>query len=152
MHPIKVSFIDSDDIDIKMNENFKSIEPALDKYIIGPFILLLFIAVLLASGCDRAETKKEQIYGKYRAYSEDPRDQRFLAAEDNYLEIKADKIVYQTTINQKPKFYFEGRYQLNSKTLELEIEWKEGKLPKKLKIEKDSENLFIKIGNTFYIR
>lgn len=111
-------------------------------------ILILLIGSIFFVSC-RQDTYS--IQGTYRIYSEDPMVKLFIAGQDTYIRIQDDgKIIYNTTINQKPKFHNEGTYTLDEKTNTLEIKWDSGKLPTKLTVEKEKEDYLIRIGETIY--
>lgn len=112
-------------------------------------ILLTLIAVLLFFN----KREPSAVYGSYKIYSNDPMVNKFTSGQDIYLKINNDRtIIYHTTINGKPKFHNTGVFTLDEKTNTLAIQWKDGKLPSKLKIEKQKENYVIKIGATVYAK
>lgn len=101
----------------------------------------------------KEEAPDAEITGKYVATSEDPQARAFLAGENNFIEIRNDKtILYNTTINQKPKFYFEGTFSFDDVSRVLSIKWEKGKLPNQLKVEDDGRFYVIRIGNTAFIK
>ncbi|MFV8271281.1 hypothetical protein ACNQGP_15285 [Flavobacterium sp. GT2N3] len=112
-------------------------------------ILLTLIAVLLFFN----KREPSSVYGSYKIYSNDPTVNKFTSGQDIYLKVNNDRtIIYHTTINGKQKFHNTGVFILNEKTNTLAIQWKDGKLPSKLKIEKQKENYVIKIGTTVYMK
>ena len=89
--------------------------------------------------------------GKYKMYSDDPDVNRFVFFENNYIELNKDNtIVYNSTINSKPKFNFKGTYTYDIGSNTLNITWTEGKLPNTLKIETKNKDHIIKIGQSTY--
>lgn len=113
------------------------------------FILLILLSTF--SSCSENEADPASIFGKYKNYSEDPSINNQLINEDNYIEIKKENtIVYNTTINSKPKFNFKGNYTYDKAANTLIIEWSGGNLPVILKIEKVGKDQIIRIGDTFY--
>ncbi|UOK42294.1 MULTISPECIES: hypothetical protein [Flavobacterium] len=119
-------------------------------FIAASFLLLItFIAVVLFFNKKEPST----VYGSYKIYSNDPMVNKFTSGEDIYLKVNNDRtIIYHTTINGKLKFHNTGVFTLDEKTNTLGIRWKEGKLPSKLKIEKQKENYVIKVGTTVYMK
>ena len=114
-------------------------------------ILFLSIQSIVLFACSNVDPDNVGIYGKYKSYSEDPAVNRYLINEDNYIQINKDNtIVYNTTINGKPKFNFKGTYTYDKVSDTLTIKWAEGKIPDKLKIELSGKDQIIKIGETFY--
>lgn len=112
------------------------------------FRLLLFISLLLSCSDN---TGSLPIYGKYKMLSNDPAISRFIANEDNYIQVNTNKtIVYNSTINNKPKFNFKGEYSYDKESNTLHIKWTGGKLPDQLKIEISGEDYIIRIGETVY--
>ena len=129
-----------------MKRNSTILNPGCMKAI--PFLSILSV-VLFA--CPNVDSGNTGIYGKYRSYSEDAAVNRYLINEDNYIQINKDNtIVYNTTINGKPKFNFKGTYTYDKVSDTLTIKWTEGKIPDKLKIELTGKDQIIKIGETFY--
>jgi hypothetical protein len=112
------------------------------------FPLLLFITLLLSCADN---TGSLPIYGKYKMFSNDPAVSQFITNEDNYIQVNPDNtIVYNSTINNKPKFNFKGAYTYEKESNTLNVKWTEGKLPDKLKIEISGEDQIIRIGETAY--
>lgn len=112
-------------------------------------ILLTLITVLLFF----IKREPSAVYGSYKIYSNDPMVNKFISGQDIYLKINSDRtIIYHTTINGKQKFHNTGVFTLDEKTNTLAIQWKDGKLPSKLKIEKQGEGFVIKIGTTVYMK
>jgi len=111
------------------------------------FIILAFTSFFLPA-CKR---NSSAVYGTYKIYSDDPAVRMFITGQDNYIKLNDDQtIIYHTTINDKPKFHIEGAFTLDKKSDEITVQWKSGKLPGKLKIEKQGEDYVIKIGSTLY--
>jgi len=74
-----------------------------------------------------------------------------MVGEDTYLKVNNDHtIIYNSTMNGKQRFHFEGNFRLDDKTNTLTIQWKEGKLPDTLKIINVGPDYIIQIGNTTY--
>jgi len=91
------------------------------------------------------------VFGTYKIYSEDPSVKRWIAGENTYLKLSNDyTIVYNSTINGKQKFHFDGNFVLDQKTNELTIEWKQGKLPTKLQVQQVGSDYIIQVGTTTY--
>ena len=110
-------------------------------------LLLCFVTLLLSC----SSNKDEDIYGKYKMFSDNPEINRFIAFEDNYIQVnKNNTIVYNSTINTKPKFNFKGEYTYDKTSNTLQVKWYDGKLPDKLQIELKDEDHVIKIGETSY--
>ena len=110
---------------------------------------LLFITLLLS--CSDNNSGSLPIHGKYKMFSNDPAISRFIAAEDNYIQVNNDNtIIYNSTINGKPKFNFKGDYAYDPVAKTLTIQWAEGKLPAQLKVELADGEHIIKIGETSY--
>ncbi|HJS54179.1 MAG TPA: hypothetical protein VJ765_06525 [Chitinophagaceae bacterium] len=113
--------------------------------------LHLLCITLLLSCSDN--TGSLPIYGKYKMFSNDPAVRQFIANEDNYIQVNPDKtIVYNSTINNKPKFNFKGEYDYEKESGTLNIKWTAGGLPAQLKIEVTEEDYIIRIGETTYKR
>ena|SRR5215510_10143237 len=114
------------------------------------FFLPAFLFSLMMS-CSNPGDSPSSIYGKYKAFSNNPSINQFIINEDNYIMLNDDKaIIYHTTINGKPKFNFKGRYDYMKESGTLNIKWEEGKLPDQLRIEKSGEDYLITIGETLY--
>jgi hypothetical protein len=110
---------------------------------------LLFISLLLS--CSDSNSDSSSIHGKYKMFSDDPAISRFIANEDNYIRVNNDNtIVYNSTINGKPKFNFKGNYTYDPLSKTLTVQWAEGKLPAQLKVELADGEHIIKIGETSY--
>lgn len=110
---------------------------------------LLFITLLLS--CSDNNSASLPIVGKYKMFSNDPAISRFIAFEDNYIQVNNDNtIMYNSTINGKPKFNFKGDYTYDSVSKTLTVQWAEGKLPAQLKVELADGEHIIKIGETSY--
>src|SRR5204863_5532123 len=106
------------------------------------FLFLISVAVFLSCG-----KRTMPLFGTYRIYSEDPSVKRWIAGENTYIKLNNDKtIVYNSTINGKQKFHFEGEFVLDEKTNTLTIQWKAGKLPEKMQIRKIGTDYVIEIG------
>ena len=73
-----------------------------------------------------------------------------LANQEIYLEVKDDSIAYSQTVNEKMAFHHKGQYTVDEKTNTMDVKWKTGKLPNKLKIVKLDGAYVIKIGNDIY--
>src|SRR4030095_2353205 len=115
------------------------------------FIGLFSIAIMmfLFLSCNNKSTPA--IVGTYRIYSEDPSIQRWIAGEDTYFKLNDDHtIIYNSTINGKPKFNFDGNFVLDQKTNELTIDWNQGKLPNKLQVQQVGSDYIIQVGTTTY--
>jgi len=113
--------------------------------------ILLCLMLISFFACRNNDDRSSFIYGKYRLFSTDPSIQQFTTGENTFIEIAKDQtIVYNSTINNKPKFKFTGTYKFNKETNTLTIQWKEGKLPGTLKIETADDGYVIKIGDTQY--
>jgi len=111
-------------------------------------ILLLTIVVAILLSCNR---RRPAVVGTYKMYSDDPSVQAWIAGENTYIKLNSDNtIVYNSTINGKQKFHFNGSFVLDEKTNELTIQWKEGKLPDKLLVQQIGPDYFIQIGTTKY--
>lgn len=113
---------------------------------------VLFCLMLISFfACHNNDEPSSFIYGKYRIFSTDPSMQQFTSGENTFIEIMKDgTIIYNSTINNKPKFNFTGTYQFNKETSTLTIQWKEGKLPGILGVETVDDGYIIKIGDTQY--
>lgn len=95
--------------------------------------------------------KTSNILGTYRIYSNDPAVQQWIVGENTYLKLNSDNtIIYNTTMNGKQRFHFEGKFTLDRSTNTLTIQWQDGKLPNKLKIEEEGSDYIIRIGTTTY--
>ena len=130
-----------------MFERPKKMSPIVTKN--HAFITFLLIIFLLS--CSDSREDSMSIYGKYKMFSDDPNISRFIANEDNFIQVNKDKtIIYNSTINNKPKFNFTGSYTLEENSNILAITWTEGKLPDTLKIELINDYHIIKIGETSY--
>lgn len=114
------------------------------------FFLLPAVTGILIACSDNTSNSLPPL-GKYKMYSDDPQVNRFIAFENNYIEINKDNtIVYNTTINTKPKFNFKGSYTYDEKSNTLNIAWYQGKLPNALKIETEGKKYIIRIGESTY--
>ena len=112
-------------------------------------VMLLYISLLLSCSDNRGETLP--IHGKYKMFSSNPSISQFIANEDNYIQVNKNKtIIYNSTINMKPKFNFKGEYTYEKESNTLLIKWSDGKLPEKLQIEVIEGDHIIKIGETSY--
>lgn len=120
------------------------------KIVIGMAVIVLVAStVFLLFSLSQAPLMPLQVHGIYRIYSDDPAIKLYIQNQNTYIKLNPDKtIVYNTTINGKPKFHFEGTYRQQHG--EIVIEWKDGKLPSKLSIEKKGDDQVIKIGSTMY--
>ena len=115
------------------------------------YALLLLLCITFLLSCSDYSDEASSIYGKYKMFSSDPAISQFIAHEDNYIQVSKDKtIVYNSTINGKPKFNFKGDYTYDREANTLLIKWVSGKLPDKLKIEEIEGERLIKIGETSY--
>jgi len=102
---------------------------------------------MIFSSCN----KSSNILGTYRIYSNDPEVRRWIIGENTYLKLNSDNtIVYNSTMNGKQRFHFEGKFTLDKSTNTLTIQWQDGKLPSKLKIEETGSDYIIHIGTTTY--
>jgi len=110
------------------------------------FVVFLWTITILPS-CG----KTSNVLGTYRIYSNDPAVQQWIVGENTYLKLNSDNtIIYNSTMNGKQRFHFEGKFKLDESTKTLTIEWKEGKLPSKLQIEEKGSDYIIQIGTTTY--
>lgn len=122
------------------------------KLITSACILILSVAII-SLACSDSKDRSPNIYGTYIIYSDDPQLKRFTEGQDTYIRLNKDKtIVYNSTINYKPKFNFKGNFTFDEKTNTLTIEWKSGKLPDKITVEKKEEDYLIRIGKTVYLK
>jgi len=115
-------------------------------------IVTLFCLMLISFfACHNNDDPSSFIFGRYKLFSNDPSLQQFTSGENTFIEIGKDEtIIYNSTINNKPKFNFSGTYKFNKKTNTLAIEWKDGKLPAVLKVETVNDGYVIRIGDTQY--
>jgi hypothetical protein len=112
------------------------------------FLLMLSITVTATLFCNKTTSP---VFGTYKMYSDDPALYEWMAGENTYLKLNTDKtIVYNSTINGKQKFHFEGNFTLDEGTNELTIQWKQGTLPSKLQVQKIGGNKIILVGITTY--
>jgi hypothetical protein len=112
-------------------------------------ITMLVLGVLLLASVKQEQSATLPVQGIYRIYSDDPAVRLYIQEQNTYLKLNANQtIVYNTTINGKQKFYFEGTY--THRNNEISIKWKDGKLPSNLTIEKKGDDQIIKIGSTMY--
>jgi hypothetical protein len=112
-------------------------------------VTMLVLGVLLLASVKQEQSANVPVQGIYRIYSDDPAIRLYIQEQNTYIKLNADQtIVYNTTINGKPKFYFEGTY--THRNNEISIKWKDGKLPSNLTIEKKGDDQIIKIGSTMY--
>ena len=110
-------------------------------------LLLCFVTLLLSC----SSNKNQDIYGKYKMFSDNPDVSRFIAFEDNYIQVNKDNtIIYNSTINTKPKFNFKGDYAYDKTSNTLQVKWSDGNLPDKLQIELKDGDHIIKIRETTY--
>ena len=131
---------------VLMSKHKKSIHVLL--IIVASTLMLVF-----SSSCRRSEEVPSIILGKYRLFSSDPSLQRFIQNENNFIEIKKDNtITYHSTINGKEKFNFSGDFIYDKINKKLSIEWKAGKLPSTLKIDKTGDDHIIWINETAYVK
>ncbi len=115
------------------------------------FLLLLPAFTTILISCTDSASNNLPPLGMYKMYSDNPDVNRFIAFENNYIELnKNNTIVYNSTINTKPKFNFKGTYTYDKESNTLNISWAEGKLPNILKIETLNKNHIIKIGESTY--
>ena|SRR5437763_4295580 len=106
------------------------------------------ISTLVSLSCN---SKSPDIYGTYRLFSDDPSIEKWLAGETTFLQLNSNNtIIYNSTMNGKQRFHFEGNFALDRKTNTLTIRWKDGKLPNILQIEKKGHDYIIQIGSTTY--
>lgn len=106
----------------------------------------LFLVIFLS-----CNSNKSVVFGTYRIYSNDPAVQQWIVGENTYLKLNSDNtIIYNSTMNGKQRFHFEGNFTLDDKKNTLTIQWKEGKLPSKIQIQKIGTDYVIQIGNTTY--
>lgn len=107
----------------------------------------LIFSCFFLPGC---KNDNPNIFGTYKIYSDDPAVRLFIEGQDTYIKLNDDQtIVYNSTINGKPKFHNEGTFTLD-KNNEITIQWKTGKLPGKLRIEMGKDDYMIRIGSTIY--
>jgi hypothetical protein len=114
------------------------------------FTLLIshLVTMVILLSCS---SKDPAIFGTYRLYSEDPSVQKWIAGENTFLKVNIDKtIIYNSTMNGKQRFHFEGSFNLDSRTNTLSIRWKDGRLPGKMQIERKGSDYIIQIGTTTY--
>jgi len=114
------------------------------------FISVFFLwMITVLPSCD----KTSNLLGTYRIYSNDPAVQQWIVGENTYLKLNSDNtIIYNTTMNGKQRFHFEGKFTLDKSTNTLTIQWQDGKLPSTLKIEESGSDYIIRIGTTTYKR
>jgi len=106
----------------------------------------LLLAIFLS--CNKSASS---VFGTYRIYSEDPAINQWVVGENTYLKLKEDNtIIYNSTMNGKQRFHFDGTFTLDDNTNTLTIQWKQGKLPNKMQIQKIGSDYVIQIGNTTY--
>jgi hypothetical protein len=111
-------------------------------------VFLIALTFNLLFSCNETT---QAVYGKYKLFSTDPSIQRWFAGEDTYVKLNSDHtIIYNSTMNGKQRFHFEGNFTLDDKTNTLTIQWKAGKLPDTLKIRNVGQEYIIQIGNTTY--
>lgn len=120
------------------------------KGVIGITVMvMLAIGIFLLYSARKETVVASPVYGVYRIYSDDPAIRLYIQDQNTYIKVNTDHtIVYNTTINGKPKFSFEGTF--TQKNNELAIQWKDGKLPSRLTVEKKGDDEIIKIGSTVY--
>lgn len=114
------------------------------------FVWKVFIPSVLTIlfSCNK---RSPAILGTYKMYSDDPSVQAWIAGENTYIKLNSDNtIVYNTTINGKQKFHFNGNFILDESSNELIIQWKEGKMPNKLRVQQVGADYIIQIGTTIY--
>ena len=115
------------------------------------YALMALLNITLLLSCSDNSGEVLPIHGKYKMFSNNPSISQFIANEDNYIQVNRDKtIVYNSTINMKPKFNFKGEYTYEKESNTLNIRWSDGKLPDKLQIEVIEGDYVIKIGETSY--
>jgi len=129
-----------------------SMQPLTKKYtriqILGYLFSISIIVVMALLSCNKTTPA---IFGTYRIYSDDPSEERWMIGENTYLKLNNDKtIIYNSTMNGKQRFHFEGNFTLDEKTNTLTIQWKDGKLPDKMQIQKVRSDYVIQIGTTTY--
>lgn len=113
-------------------------------------LMALVLVIMLCTSCKQ---KASPVSGTYRITSDDPVAKMLLAAENTYIKVNNDgTILYNTTLNQKPKFHILGTYTLDEKTNTLHVKWDSGKLPNKLTVQKVQANDVIRIGETVYVK
>ena len=112
--------------------------------------ILILLLTIFGVACSTKESSGN-IYGTYQIYSEDPEVRRFIEGQDTYIRLNDDQtVIYNSTINNKLKYNIKGKFSYEEKTNTLTINWEEGNLPDKLKIEKEGAANIIRIGNTIY--
>lgn len=113
---------------------------------ISTYVFFLWMITIVPS-CN----KTSNVLGTYRIYSSDPAVRQWIIGENTYLKLNSDNtIIYNSTMNGKQRFHFEGKFSLDKSTNTLTIEWHEGKLPNKLRIEEKGSDFLIHIGTTTY--
>jgi hypothetical protein len=132
-----------------MNQNMNRITDYRKGLIGITVMVVLAIGIFFLYSAKKETMGTPPVYGVYRIYSDDPAIRLYIQDQNTYLKINTDQtIVYNTTINGKPKFSFEGTF--TQKNNELAIQWKDGKLPSSLTVEKKGDDQIIKIGSTIY--
>src|SRR5258708_22095983 len=112
------------------NKNFKELQGRNKNF---GFLFLISIAFTISLSCNEPTSP---VFGTYRIYSEDPSVKRWIAGENTYIKLNNNKtIVYNSTMNGKQRFHFEGVFALDKKTNTLMIQWKDGKLPNRLQVQ-----------------
>ena len=115
------------------------------------YALMSLLIIILLLSCSDNKNESLPIHGKYKMFSNDPAISQFIAIEDNYLQINSDNtIIYNSTINGKPKFNFKGDYSYDPVSKTLTVKWADGKLPAQLKAELVNGDHIITIGETSY--
>lgn len=119
------------------------------KIIIGITVIIALAVGIFFILTTNIKNNTTPIYGVYRIFSDDAAVKMYIEGQNTYIKLNEDKtIIYNTTINGKPKFNFEGTF--TQRNNEIAIQWKDGKLPANLKIETKGDEQVIKIGSTLY--
>lgn len=109
------------------------------------------LTIILCVSINSCIKKNTEIYGTYRYYSDDPIAMQMMTAQNTYLELSdGETIIYHTEINGKKTFHNQGFFTFDEKKGMLHINWETGKVPDKLKIEKQGDIYIIKVGSTIY--
>lgn len=117
------------------------------------FTIIIIVLAFVASAFIffTREPKPNPVFGTYRIYTTDPNILRHVINQDISLKLNENHtIAYNTTLNGKRFQDISGTFVLDEKTNTLTIAWLRGKLPKKLKVEKEGNDYIIRIGETMY--
>lgn len=121
-------------------------------------ILRLFIAVsvaatscLLLIGCSQQENNPD-ITGMYQLRIPDSLQNAYVAPANGQIMIQEDnRIVYQTTLNNKPYLDIKGTYDVLAEN-KIVVQWESGKLPDTILIQQSGDQKSIMIGSTSYLK